>query len=590
MQDRPWIRILSALTVALALAGVVGHASATPSACGDNHDDDEHIGARSEAAKRVIWKKRLHGKPRLQPVQLLGFNDFHGQLETGKLVAGRPVGSAAVLASYLKEEQRTFEGPTAIVHAGDFVGASPAASALLQDEPSISFANMLGNRFCRLKGSNPLCNVVGTLGNHELDEGRDELMRLLKGGNHPNGPFLDKNWRGVNFPYVSANVVDSQTLKPILAPYVIQRIGAARIAFIGAVLEGTPLIVTPTGVAGLTFLDEADAINKYVAEVREKGVEAIVVLIHQGGRQTSYVGATSDSAAEITGDIVDIVARLDGAVDVVVSGHSHAFSNGFLPNAAGQPTLVTQAFSASTAYGDIELQIDLRDGDVVEKSAAIVTTWADEGPGLTPDAEVMELTAKAQALVAPLVNEEVGVAAADITRTQNAAGESALGNLIADAQRASVGAQVAFMNPGGIRADLLAGPVSWGQIFTVQPFGNTVTTLELTGAQIVALLEQQFVVNRVLQVSGITYTYDAALPVGSRVTAVQIDGAALVPTASYLVAANNFIAAGGDGFSVLTQGTNQQGGPVDVDALIDYVQTLTQPFNATIEGRITRLN
>jgi 5'-nucleotidase len=590
MKTKSWNRALTTVACTVALAGVTNPAYANPS-CGHDHDEEEVAGVRDEAAKRVGWKKKAPRPARVQGVQILGFNDFHGQLSAGRLVSGRPVGSAAVMASYFKAEETAFNGETVLAHAGDFVGASPAASALLQDEPSIQFLNLLGNQHCKRKNDrHKKCNIIGTLGNHELDEGVDELFRLLDGGNHPNGPFLQRRWTGAHFPYVSSNVVDAETGEPILPPYVVQQIGKARVAFIGAVLEGTPLIVTPTGVAGLTFLDEAESINKYIPEIKAKGVEAIVVLIHQGGRQNTYTGPTSPTSGAIIGDIVGIVARLDAAVDVVVSGHSHSFSNGLLPNAGGVPTLVTQAFSASTAYGDIELTIDLDSGDVVEKSAAIVTTWADEGPGLTPVAEVAELTAAAEALVAPLVNEEVGVAATDITRAQNPAGESALGNLIADSQRASVNADVAFMNPGGIRQDFAAGPVTWGEAFTVQPFGNTVTTMNMTGTQILALLEQQFVVNRILQISGITYTWDAAAPVGSRIVSVQIGGAPLDPAATYFVAANNFIATGGDGFSVFTGGTNQQGGPVDIDALIDYIQTLTQPFSAVIEGRITRSN
>ncbi|HEY0469697.1 MAG TPA: metallophosphoesterase, partial [Polyangiaceae bacterium] len=202
-------------------------------------------------------------------VKLLGFNDFHGQLSTGKLVSNRPVGSAGVLSSYLKAAQAGIENQTIIVHAGDHVGASPAASALLQDEPSIQWLNMLANSSCTYADKlNDACNVVGTLGNHEFDEGKTELLRLLNGGNHLSGPFLEDPYKGARVPYISANVVDEVTNRPILPPYVIKRVQGVPIAFVGAVLEATPTIVTPTGVAGLKFLDEADAANSYVPEIK----------------------------------------------------------------------------------------------------------------------------------------------------------------------------------------------------------------------------------------------------------------------------------------------------------------------------------
>ena len=251
-------------------------------------------------------------------------------------------------------------------------------------------------------------------------------------------------------------------------------------AFIGAVLRQTPTIVTPTGVAGLRFLDEADAINSYIPALKKRGVRAIVVLIHQGGRQTTYGGGTDSTKATVDGpDILDIINRLDDEVDVVVSGHAHSFTNALLSNANGKPILVTQAFSASTAYADIDLEIDRTTREVVAKTASIITTFADEGPGLNPDPQTAQLTKAAEDKVAPLVNQVIDQAQIDILRTENDAGESALGNLIADAQRAAMSTDFAFMNPGGIRADLLAGEVTWGDLFTIQPFGNSLVKMAL---------------------------------------------------------------------------------------------------------------
>ena len=533
-------------------------------------------------------------------VKLLGINDFHGQLSAGKLVGGRPVGSAGVLSAYLKTAQVGIESQTLIVHAGDHVGASPAASALLQDEPSIQWLNLLANAACTYGDkANAACNIVGTLGNHEFDEGKSELLRLLNGGNHVSGPFLEDPYQGARFPYVSANVVDEVTNRPILPPYVIKRVQGVPIAFVGAVLEATPTIVTPSGVAGLKFLDEADAANSYVPEIKALGVKAIVLLIHQGGTQASYTTSTNTALtnAALNGpDILDVVTRLDSEFDVVISGHSHSFTNVLATNNQGKKILVTQAFSASTAYDDIDLTIDPVGKDIVTKSAKIVTTFADQAPGNAPDPAAAALTAAAEARVAPLVTQVVGFTAASYTRDQNAAGESALGDIIADSQNLAEGTQFAFMNPGGIRADLVVAAgganITWNDLFTIQPFGNTLVKMNLTGAQIKALLEQQWqpTITRFLQISGLGYTWNAALPVGGRIVEVHdAAGVTLNPTAIYSITCNNFLAGGGDGFTTFVGGTNQIGGPVDLDAIIDYTEH-HNPLPAPVTGRIVRLN
>lgn len=400
---------------ALTVSPVVAQEVCTIGQDDHGHDEEDRPEVRAAAAQVVSWRIDAASAavdPRsLQHVQILAINDFHGQLSAGRRVANRPIGSAPVLASYLKAAQAGQENQTFIVHAGDHVGASPAASALLQDEPSIMFLNFLANNQCfPNKPTRARCNIVATLGDHEFDEGKDELLRLIEGGNHPAGPFLEEDeYEGARFPYVSANVVDEKTGEPILLPYVVRTVKDTNIAFIGAVLKETPTIVTPTGVAGLQFLDEAEAINRYVVELKAKKVRAIVVLIHQGGVQTSYAGPTNPLAGPVTGTaIADIVARLDDEVDVVVSGHAHQFTNAIFRNRNGKEILVTQAFSAGTAYGDIDLDIDRRSKDVVAKSASIITTFADAGPGLTPHPEVAELVMTAEETVAPLVNRVIG--------------------------------------------------------------------------------------------------------------------------------------------------------------------------------------
>jgi len=592
------------------------------SLCG--HPGHDSLELRAQASSRTYWRDNDAADPdSWVHFKILGFNDFHGQLEPRTLF-GRPAGGAAVLAGYLRAESAQSPNGAILVHAGDHVGASPPISALLQDEPSISFLNMLANRYCgyaeadderddgaeREQGKatakglayggfddkrfDPRCNLVATLGNHEFDEGVDEMLRLINGGLHVKGPFLDPDYRGARFPYVVANVVDASSGEPILPPYVIKRVRGLPVAFIGAVLKETPTIVTPTGVAGVKFLDEAEAINRYIPELKARGVHAIVVTIHQGTSQDFFSGPTGPGPLDVGGSIGPIVAELDDEVDVVVAGHWHRFTNALVSNKNGKFILVTQAFARSTAYADIDVAIDPESRDIVEKSAQILTTWGDEGPGLSPDPQVAELVSKAAAAVQPLVARVIGQAAADILRAENAAGESALGNLIADAQRRAMGTDVAFMNPGGIRADIAAGQVTWGDLFTVQPFNNDLVKMDLTGDQILQLLNQQWSGQpfaRVLKTSGIQYTWAENDPADfsdnqALASSININGVALDPSATYSATVNSFLAAGGDNFSVLAQGVNRVVGPVDLDALIGHLQALPQPFAAEIEGRI----
>jgi len=609
-----------ALTVAAALA-LPWQARAHDDSCGSEEHEDR-LEERERAGQRVSWVDEEHRRrpAPTQHVKLLGFNDFHGQLSP-KPVGKRLAGGAAALLSYLRSAQAGIEGETVIIHAGDHVGASPPNSALLQDEPSISVLNLLANRHCRHwfapvdddrdederedgEGNlDPRCNVVGTPGNHEFDEGIAELLRLIYGGNHPAGPFLENPWRGARYPMVSANVQWADSHRPVFPPYVIKKAGKERIGVVGAVLRQTPTIVTPSGVAGLEFLDEADAINRYVKQLKRQGIRSIVVTIHQGAFQQSYDGQTSPTAVIKPADgpeILDIISRLDDEVDVVIAGHRHTFSNVLVPNRNGKQVLMVQAFSASTAYDDIDLEIDRRTHDVVMKSAAVVTTWTDVGPGLTPAQDAAAIVAAADARVAPLVSQVIGTASAAITRDESTTGESALGNLIGDAQLAATagqGAQIAFMNPGGIRADIPAGTTTWGTLFTVQPFGNSLVTMSLTGQQVVDVLEQQWSggnasAPKVMKTSGIQYNWDASKPAGSRVVvaSVKVGGAPIDLGATYRITCNSFLATGGDNFTTFNLGTNRVGGAVDLDALLAYVKSLAQPYGAAIEGRISRLN
>jgi 5'-nucleotidase len=560
----------------------------------DHHHEDDNQDQRDFAKHQISWRHSTHRFDRVEKVRLLAFNDFHGQLSTGRFVAGRPVGSAPVMAAYFTAAAESLQGHTFIVHAGDHVGASPSVSALLQDEPSITFMNMVGNRWCSERWKeNPRCNLVATAGNHEFDEGKGELLRLINGGNHAKGPFLETPWRGAQYPLISSNVVKEGTTKTLLPAYNIKFVDGIPVAFIGAVLKETPTIVTPTGVAGLTFLDEAKSINKQAAILRRMGIRTMIVLIHQGGSQPAFTGPTPENPTVVTGEIQRIVDSLSDDIDVVVSGHTHQFTNAFMKNANGKTMLVTQSFSSSTAFGQVDLDIDRKSRDVVAMSGRIITTWADVAPGNAPDPAVRAMVDQAEARVAPMVNQVVGTAAIAITRTQNTAGESALGNLIADAQRASMGTDFAFMNPGGIRADLNLGTITWGSLFTIQPFANDVVKMKLTGAQIYTLLNQQWVGQtspRMMQISGLTYTWDNSLPIGSKVVEVRRGGLPIGLVDEFTLACNSFMAAGGDNFLILKAGTERIVGPVDLDALVQFVSNQTLPIDYAIEGRIVRFN
>ncbi|GAC1646880.1 MAG: hypothetical protein NVS4B8_19350 [Herpetosiphon sp.] len=495
-------------------------------------------------------------------MKILAVNDFHGQLSTGRKVAEKPVGGAAYLAAYLK--QRRQQTPYSLtVHAGDMVGASPLVSSLFKDQPTMEFMNMVGFD-------------VGTSGNHEFDKGIGEYKRLVEGGCDPEVGC----WSGAKFSYLTANVIDTRTGKTIFPAYKVVNVAGARIGFIGVVLKGTPEIVTPAGVAGLQFIDEVEAINNAAGELHKQGVHAMVVLIHQGGVQDQKTN-------QLAGAIVDIARRSDPDIDIIVSGHTHQFTN-----AVVNGKLITQAYSYSTAFADIDITIDRAKRDIVEKRAQIVTTFND---GIAPDPEVAALVKKYEDKAAPLANRPVGQAASSITDKQNAAGESALGNLIADAQRSATGTRMAFMNPGGIRAPIDEGPVSYGKLYNVQPFANNLVKMTLTGDQVYRLLNQQWqpqpdgtVRVRSLQISGLSYTWNDTRPVGDKVVEVRVDGKPIDRTSTFPVTVNSFLANGGDSFAVLTEGTNRVTGPVDVDALFEYVKSLPQPFTATIEGRIVK--
>lgn len=544
-------------------------------------------------------------KQRTTNVHLLAFNDLHGNLEAGSLnIYGQFAGGAAYLAKAIEDRQDLYGRLQVTLMAGDNIGASPLANGLFHEEPITIASNLMHLDFA-------------SVGNHEFDKGSGELLRIQEGGCHVDGctgaPYALADggttdvYPGADFSYLSANVVVDASGQTLFPAFGIERFRTQsgkrfEIGFIGEVLEETPTIVTPTGVAGLTFQDEADAANLAVAEMKRRGVDAIVLVIHQGGFQ-SGTAALNGCAGNLAGSaIIDIVSRLDPAIKVIVSAHTHAEYRCTVTTPDGVTRLITSASSFGRILSDITLTIDNISGQLVAASAEnIIVSNALNAPGAgvirqpdpsKEDPEVQAVVNQYVTASAPLANQVIGRIQGDLTRTASPFGESALGNVIADAQLVATqpanlgGAQLAFMNPGGIRGDLLVGAISsggeapgevtYGEAFTVQPFGNSLVTKTMTGDMVRRLLQQQFVgcggqtTRRILQISN-TFSYEqneAAATCEGKIGRLFVNGVEVAPTDSFRVTMNNFLAAGGDGFTVFNEGTNALGGAQDIDAFV----------------------
>lgn len=531
-------------------------------------------------------------------VTVVGLNDFHGNLEasnfSGVMVPDPKdptkqirllAGGIETIGGYLDQERA--KNPNLVfVGAGDVIGASPITSSLLRDEPTTIAMSKLGMKF-------------SSLGNHEFDQGTKELLRMQNGGCDSNDTAkackFENPYPGATFKWLGANVVDKTTGEPVFAPYGVEEIGGAKIGFIGADLKDAPSIVNPAGITTLNFLDEASSINKYVPELKKMNVDAIIVLIHQGGM--SKDGFAAPACGNLTGPIVDIVNKLDPAINAVISGHTH---QGYNCVVKGIP--VIQGDYYGHLLQRLDLTLDKANHKVLAISAANVVM---DTRTLPKDAAMTDILTRAKTLTDAVKATPVGtIGATTISRTNNAAGESALGDLIADSQLAATadqGAVIAFMNPGGIRADLIASAANntatFGDLFTVQPFGNTMVVMDLTGAQIKTLLEQQFDnpeagSSRILQVSkGFAYSYDSTAPKGSRVDAasIKLNGETLDPAKTYRVTMNAFLSTGGDNFLVFKDGTNvlQLPNLPDVDAFVAYVKA-NPGVAGGAQDRITR--
>ena len=546
-------------------------------------------------------------------VQVLALNDFHGNLlpptGSGGRVGTVNAGGATYLATHVKNLEATNRN-SIVVSAGDLIGASPLLSALFHDEPTIEAMNAIGLD-------------LNAVGNHEFDEGATELLRMANGGCHPTDGCQDGTpFAGADFDFLAANVVQESTGETLFAPYSIQNFTGAKVAFIGMTLEGTPNIVSAAGIQGLDFRDEADTVNALVPQLQAQGVESIVVLVHEGGSPTAL---DINGCAGVSGPIVDIVTRFDPAVDLVVSGHTHQPYNCVID---GIPT--TSAYSFGRLVTDIDMRVSRSTKDVTSLTInnRVVTRDVPEDP------TIKALIDRYNTLAAPIANRPIGHITGELTNTNQPDGEQLMGDVIADAQLAATDgpapegqAVVAFMNPGGVRAGLTYpsspagegdGVVTFGEAFTVQPFGNILQTLTLTGAQIDLLLEQQFCglnspfasptpgfFKVLLPSTGFSYTWDFAVAnSAANVTcatdpalgavnpaSVTINGVPLDLAASYRVTVNNFLADGGDGFGVLRSGTDRVGGLEDLQAFEAYLQA-AEPTGISPPPltRITRVN
>jgi 5'-nucleotidase len=524
-------------------------------------------------------------------LRILAINDFHGYLQpppggiriadpadTSRQIAVE-AGGAEHMATAVRQ-LRDGHRNTIFVAAGDLIGASPFLSAMFHDEPTIESLDMMGL-------------AVAAVGNHEFDEGKEELLRMQNGGCHPiDGcqgphPFL-----GARFRYLAASTFEKSSGKTVLPAYAIREFAGIPVAFIGLTLKGTPNLVSPVGVAGLEFRDESETVNALVPELKARGVEAIVVLIHEGGFPTGGY----NECPGISGPIVDIVKKFDRAVDVVVSGHTH---RPYVCDIDGR--LVTSADKYGTIVTAIDLKLDPATRDVISARADNVIVRTD---AFARDSQQTALLDSYNRLAAPIASRPAGSITETLSRMPNDAGESVLGDIIADAQLAATraeangGAVIAFTNPGGVRSDITRkdeGGVTYGDMFASQPFRNQLVTLTLTGTQIKNVLEQQWLDPkrpRILHVSdGFSYSWDAARPIGDRVAAdrMSLHGARIDSATGYRVTVNNYLAVGGDGFTVFTEGTAPQVGVYDVDALYAYFKA-NSPIAPAAGNRIVRMN
>ncbi|QZY66139.1 bifunctional metallophosphatase/5'-nucleotidase [Providencia rettgeri] len=509
-------------------------------------------------------------------VQVIGINDFHGALQApgdGKLGG---IESIATLVNQLRAQN----DKTIVVGAGDLVGASPLLSSMFYDEPTIEALSAIGME-------------TSAVGNHEFDKGKEELLRKQNGGCHPTAGCVGKDsFAGADFNYLAANVIVKETGETLFPSYFIKEFDGIPMAFIGLTLEGTPAIVTPSGTAGLEFKNEVETINNQVKLLKAQGINSIGVLIHEGATQQVDTKVKDINRCDnIKGPIVDIVKQLDTNVDFVVSGHTHQAYNCEINGMT-----VISAQSNGTLLSQLNIEIDRNTKDIVSinaKNIPVETSRYEKNPELTTFVQ------KYEKIALPISQQVMGSLTANVDKKLLPAGDSTLGKIIADGQlyaassKEAGGAQIAFMNSGGIRADMKAGELTYGDIFTVQPFSNVVVTQSLTGAQIKQALEQQWDRARpqVMPVSkGFYYEWDDSRPVGDKVIqkSMKLNGKPLDMNKSYRVAANEFLATGGSRFSAFNQGKDHVYSLPDNEALMQYFKD-NSPVSVPTDVRIKKI-
>ncbi|WP_121251681.1 bifunctional metallophosphatase/5'-nucleotidase [Nocardioides ferulae] len=616
-------RRVSALSVA-ALTSLVLGATALGSSMAATADP------APEPGKRVYERLTDAAKPKdYIKLDLLALNDFHGQLEAlpATSSSGRvnttPAGGAAFLARLLKDERAASRAAGArpiTVAAGDLIGATPLLSAAFHDEPTIEAMNQLGLQ-------------VASVGNHEFDEGWRELKRMQKGGCLDDGDGKDgqdscpggKDFAGADFTYLGANAKWEDTAgkkrESVFPATKIMKVRGVKVGFIGMTLENTGGIVSQAGIEGIEFTDEIETANALVPKLRKRGVKSIVVLMHEGASPaTPPASYAYNDCPDVTGPAMDIARGLSPAIDAVVSGHTHQPYNCVVADPKGQPRLLTSAFSVGRMVTKLHLLIDPKTRDIVRPAAYARNLIVENGESVAPVPSVLGLIARYQTLIEPIANQVLGhIEPGDsVVRTPDTdGGDSPLGNLIADGMRADpsvVDAEgdapaVALMNPGGIRADLVeneAGEVTYGAAFTVQPFNNYVVSMDLTGAQLKTVLNQQWNGtneggSKVLQVSGLNYTWDRSLAAEADADAlvgdvlVDHDGdaaTAMVPLedeTTYRVVTNSYLSEGNDGFPEFVSGRAKLIGGLDVDSLRLFLEG-NDPVAASPTDRISSVD
>ncbi len=527
-------------------------------------------------------------------IHIIALNDFHGYIQPSPYTYPDPdnpgetitvqAGGVSALSGLMRELRDDYPN-LLFIAAGDLVGASPPISAMFADEPSIVALNMLDLD-------------LTSLGNHELDEGKEELYRQIDGGCDSPRPDKACQYRteflGSDYDYIAANLIDTDKQATAVAPYVIKQTKGIRVAFVGGVVSDLSNLIPLSSHEGLETLDEADAINAVLPEVKAQDVDVIVAVIHEGG----YGHAGANDCSGLSGPIVDIAERLSSDVDVLVTGHTH---RAYICEVGG--LLVTQGHHYGHLLTHLQVTLDSA-GDITTIDAQNILVDPDAyeaDPGMAMfEADLLLRTS--ETLNRPIAR----IGALSIDRRTNGAGECAMGNLTADAQLFAtehLGAQIALMNYGGIRSDLLvsdiSSPVTYNQIAAVHPFKGTLQLAWLTGAQLKTLLEQQWPEDggfNPLQVSeGFSYTWDASKPRGQKVRDMQLDGIAIAMDQSYGVVASAFLMDGGDGFKGFAAGSNRRDtGVRELIALTDYLVTNAEngePAGRTdVAGRITRVN